>query len=100
MIVQFQRSCEDDSRKTIQIGKERSKEFEIAVRLVQGNPPLTLLFNLSLEEIVKENQFNRKRHLVYRSHLVICYAEDTEIVRRNEDELKEITINIIKAVCR
>jgi hypothetical protein len=40
---------------------------------------------------------NREGHIYYKSHQVICYADDMAIVSRTEKDLGEIIQNLIEA---
>lgn len=86
--------------KTTSFGHIRSgstEDFEIRTGLRQGDPLSTLLFNLALERITRDSQLKRGGHIFYKSHRVICYADDLAITGRREKELEEIAKNLVEA---
>nr|CAH7760928.1 unnamed protein product [Callosobruchus chinensis] len=67
-----------------------SKRFEVNKGLRQEDPLSTALFNLVLENILREAKIHTKGLVYHNRHQIIAYADDITLVTRTKDELNKI----------
>lgn len=67
-----------------------SSTFKADRGLRQGDPLSTLLFNLTLEKIVRESGICTNGTIYNRNHQCIAYADDVAIIARSHNELQKV----------
>jgi sorting nexin-29 len=82
-----------DSRAKVLRAGRTSRNFEITSGVRQGDSLSAVLFNLALHKAVKE--LNLRGTIIYKTKQTCAYADDTALVARNMDSLKE-TFNILE----
>lgn len=77
-----------NNRSKLKIAGERSWDFTIKRRLKQGNTLSCVLFNLTLERVVRKISHNSGETLLSRSAHYLAYAHDVDLLARSERDSK------------
>jgi hypothetical protein len=79
------------------IGKYKSDKFPIQNGLEQEDALLPLLFNFALEYIIGRVQGNQEGLKLNRTHQILAYGEDDNIVEENMDTIKKNTEALLQS---
>ena len=81
----------------VQLQGEFSPPFETREGLRQGDALSTLLFNITLEGIVRRSEIDTRGTIYNKSTQILAYADDVDIVGRNVRCVKETYLALEKA---
>ena len=81
----------------VQLQGEFSPPFETREGLRQGDALSTLLFNITLEGIVRRSEIDTRGTIYHKSMQILAYADDVDIVGRNARCVKETYLALEKA---
>ena len=56
-----------------------------------------ILFNIELEQIIREADINQRGNIFYKSVQILAYADDVDIISRSPKSLQEATIALDRA---
>lgn len=89
------------TRGKISLAGAKSREFNVARGLRQGDALSCMLFNLTLERVIRKIEINPGGTLLNRTVQYLAYADDLDILSRNErgmkEALEELTEESLKA---
>lgn len=71
-----------------------TESFSVNSGLRQGDPLSTILFNLVLENILRESKIETGGIIYYTRQQIIAYADDLTIVARTKKELQKVFIKL------
>lgn len=95
-LVKMVRTCIEESRCKIKFGNNYSEEFETTVGLKQGDVLSPIVFNVTLEEVVRKVQETAKGvSFNGQMHALLAYADDVVILGLNEEDIKTTTEDLI-----
>jgi sorting nexin-29 len=80
----LQRTCSK-----VTLAGQKSREFDVGRGLRQGDTLSCMLFNLTLERVVRKLDINPGGTLLNRTVHCLAYADDIDILSRREENLKE-----------
>jgi hypothetical protein len=75
----------------VKIQNELSGSIHIRNGLRQGDTLACILFNIALEEIIREASINQRGNIFYKSVQILTYADDIDITSRSSKSLQEAT---------
>jgi hypothetical protein len=96
-LVRLIKMCLNQTYSKIRIGKHLSDSFPVQNDLKQGDSLSPLLFNLALEYAIRKVQETQVRLKVNRTHQLLAYADDVNLVGDNIDTIKKNTETLIDA---
>ncbi|KAJ8921292.1 hypothetical protein NQ315_013766 [Exocentrus adspersus] len=73
----------------VKLNNQMSEEFEVRNGVRQGGP-VSSVFSLVLEKVIRDAEINRSGLLYYKRHQCLAFADDLVILARNKKELKEV----------
>lgn len=79
----------ENSKATVRIQNRLSPTFTTSKGVRQGDGLAPILFNIVLEKVIREAIDNTGGSIINKSHQVIGYADDINLVARSEREIKE-----------
>lgn len=85
------------SKCKVRIQNKTSREFMVVRGLRQGDPCSTILFNIVLEDVVRHIEMNPGATLFNRQVHLLAFADDVNVMARNERALKEAVEQLNKA---
>jgi hypothetical protein len=89
--------CLNETYSKVHIGKHLSDNFPIQNGLKQGDVLSPLLFNFALEYAIRKVQENRVGLKLSKTHQLLVYADDVNLLGDNIDTKKENTQTSIDA---
>lgn len=81
----------------VKVGRELGQEFKVTRGLKQGDGLAPVLFNLTLESVIRKCRVDVASTLLNKSIQITGYADDLNIMARSVPDLKEAFSNIISA---
>jgi hypothetical protein len=89
-LVRLVETTMKESHAKITIGGNLSKSFNVLQELREGNGLSAVLFNVTLDNLLKELKLNG--NLFYKSKQACAYADDIALIARNTPALHEMLI--------
>jgi hypothetical protein len=89
--------CLTETYSRDRIGKFLSDKFTVQNGLKQGDALSSLLFNFSLEYAIRRFQGKQEGLKLNRTHQILAYADDVNIVRENVDTIQNNTEALLDA---
>lgn len=84
------------TRSRVKIQGRLSDSFDSNKGLRQGNPISSLLFNLTLEKVVRTSNSNRQGTILHKDHQCLAYTDDLTLIIRSKTVLKDIFTKLEK----
>lgn len=81
----------------VKVNGRISDAFEVGTGLRQGDPLSALLFNIILEDTIRDSGINRNGTIFTKSHQCLAYADDIVLFSRGKKELIDVTRKLIVA---
>jgi sorting nexin-29 len=81
----------------VKVQNELSESFHIQNGLKQDDALACILFNVTLEKIIREANINQRGNIFYKSVQILAYADDIDIFSRSTKSLQEVTIALDRA---
>ena len=78
----------NNTKSTVKNGKDLSEPFNTKRGLRQGDTLSCDLFNILMEIILRKSAVNLNKTISSKSHMLLAYANDIDIIGRN---LREVT---------
>lgn len=82
--------CVSESRFRITLGEEIPETFEVGRVLKQGDAILSLLFNIVLEEVIREAQIDIKLFAENGPEIILAYTYNLDVIRNTLIKVKDI----------
>jgi sorting nexin-29 len=79
----------ENSQCHIKLQSELSKPLNTINGLRQGDSLACLLFNIALEKVIRDSGIQTRGTIFYKSIQILAYADDTDIIRRSESDIKK-----------
>ena len=78
----------NNTRSSVKIGKDLTESFDTRRGLRQGDTLSCDLFNILMEIIMRKAAVNMNKTISSKSHMLLAYADDIDIIGRN---MREVT---------
>jgi len=96
-LVRLTHAMMEGTTAKVKIQNELSESFHIRNGLRQGDALACILFDITLEKIIREANINQRGNIFYKSVQILAYADDIDIISRSPKSLQEITIALDRA---
>ena len=87
-LIRFCTITLNNTKSTVKVGKDLSEPFNTKRGLRQGDTLSCDLFNILMEIILRKSAVNLNKTISSKSHMLLAYADDIDIIGRN---LREVT---------
>jgi len=96
-LVRLTHATMEGTTAKVKIQNELSESFHIRNGLRQGDTLACILFNITLEKVIREANINQHGNIFHKSVQILAYADDTDITSRSPKSLPEVTIALDRA---
>jgi hypothetical protein len=96
-LVRLIKMCLNETYSKVRTGKHLSDSFPIQNGLKQGDALSPLLFNFALEYAIRKVQENQAGLKLNRTHQLLAYADDVNLLGDNMDNINKNTQTLIDA---
>ena len=87
-LIRLCRMTLNNTRSSVKVGKELTDPFDTRRGLRQGDTLSCDLFNIIMEVIMRKAAVNMNKTISSKSHMLLAYADDIDIIGRN---MREVT---------
>jgi len=96
-LVRLPQAMMEGTTAKFKIQNELSESFHIRKWLKQGDALARILFNITLEKIIRKANINQHGNIFYKFVQILAYADDIDIICRSLKSLQEVTIALDRA---
>jgi sorting nexin-29 len=91
-LVRLTQATMEGTTAKVKVQNELSESVHIQNGLRQGNSLACILFNITLEKVIRDPNINQLGNIFYKSVQILAYADDTDIISRSPKSSQEATI--------
>lgn len=95
-IIKLIKLCVNDSKGKVKVGREYTEIFEINTGVRQGDGLSPILFNIALEEALRETTKSTGGAKIPDKINLLAFADDVVIVAENKEDIKLLTQKLIE----
>ena len=96
-LIRLIKATMDKSASKVRVGKEATDIFQTQSGLRQGDGLAPVLFNLSLELVIRKLKIVTNSTLLTKSTQLVAYADDINIIARTEPDARQIFLELDNA---